>query len=143
MFDNDRRRGSDRITTYGLFIDLPLSRVGMTETQVRSSGGKAFVGKMMMSRAGRAKERRETQGFIKILIDADGEQTLGASIVEIGGNKNIHSLLNAMYAEAPYPVIQRAMRDRADPDAVGRSAVVHLTSIAYTKNFKAFALADS
>ena len=97
----------------------------------------------MMSRAVRAKERGETQGSIKILIDADGEQIFDASIVEIGGDKNIHSLLNAMYTEAPYSVNQRAMRDRTDPDAVGQSAVVHLTSIAYTKNFKAFAVADS
>ena len=96
-----------------------------------------------MSRDGRAKERSETQGFMKVPIDADGEQILGASILGTGGEEIIHSLLNAMYAGAPYTVVQRAMRDRTYPDAVGRSAVSHLTSIAYAKNFKALAVAAS
>ena len=109
MFDNDPRRVSDRITTYGLFIDPPLGRVGMTETQVRESGRKALIGKMMMARVGRAKERSETQGFMKILIDAESEKILGASILGIGGDEIVHSLLDAMYADAPYTVIQRAM----------------------------------
>ena len=109
MFDKDPRRVSDRITTYGLFIDPPLGRVGMTETQVRKSGRKALIGKMAMSRVGRAKERSETQGFMKILIDAESKQILGASILSIGGDEIIHSLLDAMYAAAPYTVIQRAM----------------------------------
>ena len=71
MFDDDPRRVSDRITTYGLFIDPPLGRVGMTEREVRESGRKALIGKMMMARVGRARERGETQGFMKILVDAE------------------------------------------------------------------------
>ncbi|MFQ5765420.1 MAG: FAD-containing oxidoreductase [Rhodospirillales bacterium] len=109
MFDNDPRRVSDRITTYGLFIDPPLGRVGMTETQVRESGRKALVGKMMMARVGRARERSETQGFMKILVEAESERILGATILGIGGDEIIHSLLDVMYADAPYTVIQRAM----------------------------------
>ena len=109
MFDNDPRRVSDRIATYGLFIDPPLGRVGLTETQVRESGRKALVGKMMMARVGRARERSETQGFMKILIDAESERILGAAILGIGGDEIIHSLLDVMYADAPYTVIQRAM----------------------------------
>jgi len=109
MFDNDPRRVSDRITTYGLFIDSPLGRVGMTEIQVRASGRKALIGKMMMTRVGRAKERSETQGFMKILIDAESERILGASILDIGGDEIIHSLLDVMYADAPYTVIRRAI----------------------------------
>ncbi len=109
MFDNDPRRVSDRITTYGLFIDPPLGRVGMTEDQVRASGRKALVGKMMMARVGRARERSETQGFMKILVDAENHKILGASILGIGGDEIVHSLLNIMYADAPYTVIQRAM----------------------------------
>lgn len=109
MFDDDQRRVSDRITTYGLFIDPPLGRVGMTEAQVRASGRKALVGKMMMARVGRARERSETQGFMKILIDPESERILGASILGIGGDEVIHSILNVMYADAPYTVIQRAM----------------------------------
>ena len=91
MFDDDPRRVSDRITYYGLFIDPPLGRVGMTEAQVRASGRKALVGKMMMARVGRARERSETQGFMKILIDAESERILGASILGIGGDES-HSL---------------------------------------------------
>ena len=109
MFDDDPRRVSDRITTYGLFIDPPLGRAGMTETQVRDSGRKALVGKMAMARVGRAKERSETQGFMKILIDAETKRILGASLLGIGGDEIIHSLLDAMYADAPCTVIQRAM----------------------------------
>lgn len=109
MFDNDPRRVTDRITTYGLFIDPPLGRVGMTEAQVRESGRKVLVGKMMMERVGRARERSETQGFMKILIDAESERILGATIFGIGGDEIVHSLLDAMYADAPYTVIKRAV----------------------------------
>ena len=109
MFDDDPRRVSDRITTYGLFIDPPLGRVGMTEREVRESGRKALIGKMMMTRVGRARERDETQGFMKILIDAETERILGAAVLGIGGDEVIHSVLDVMYADAPYTVIQRAM----------------------------------
>ena len=109
MFDDDPRRISDRIMTYGLFIDPPLGRVGMTEHEVRQSGRKALIGKMMMTRVGRAKERSETQGFMKVLIDAETKKILGGSILGIGGDEIIHTLLDVMYADAPYTVIERAM----------------------------------
>ncbi len=109
LFDNDHRRVSDRITAYALYIDPPLGRAGMTEREVRVSGRKAAIGKMMMNRVGRAKERSETQGFMKILIDAETERILGAAILGIGGDEIIHSVLDVMYADAPYTVIQRAM----------------------------------
>jgi pyruvate/2-oxoglutarate dehydrogenase complex dihydrolipoamide dehydrogenase (E3) component len=109
LFDNDPRRISDRILCYGLFIDPPLGRVGMTEAQVRSSGRKVLVGKYMMDRIGRAKERSETDGFMKVFVDADSQQILGAAILGINGDEVIHTLLDVMYAKAPYTVIQRAM----------------------------------
>ncbi len=109
MFDNDPRRVTDRITTYGLFIDPPLGRVGMTEREVQELGRKALVGKMMMTRVGRARERSETQGFMKILVDAETKKILGATVLGIGGDEIIHSVLDVMYADAPYTVIQRAM----------------------------------
>jgi len=109
MFDDDKRRVSDRITAYGLFIDPPLGRVGATEQQALDSGRKILVGKMMMERVGRARERGETQGFMKILIDADTKQILGAAILGIGGDEIVHTLLDTMYAGAPYTVIQRAV----------------------------------
>jgi pyruvate/2-oxoglutarate dehydrogenase complex dihydrolipoamide dehydrogenase (E3) component len=109
LFDDDPRKVSDRITAYGLYIDPPLGRVGMTENEVRESGRKALIGKMMMSRIGRAKERSETQGFMKILIDAESKEILGAAILGIGGDEIVHSILDVMYAKAPYTVIQRAV----------------------------------
>ena len=109
LFDNDPRRVSDRITAYGLYIDPPLGRVGLTEREVRESGRKALIGKMMMARVGRARERGETQGFMKILVDAETHRILGAAILGIGGDEIVHSLLDVMYADAPYTVIQRAM----------------------------------
>lgn len=109
LFDNDTRSVSDRIVTYGLFIDPPLGRAGMTESQVRESGRKAVVGKMKMSDVGRARERGETQGFMKILIDVESKKILGACVLGIGGDEVIHSVLDVMYADAPYTVIQRAV----------------------------------
>ncbi len=109
MFDDHPRRVSDRITTYGLFIDPPLGRVGMTERDVRESGRDALIGKMMMTRVARARERSETDGFMKILIDAETKKILGAAVLGIGGDAISHSLLDVMYAGAPYTVIQRAV----------------------------------
>ena len=109
LFDDDPRRVTDRITTYGLFIDPPLGRVGMTEREVRASGRKALIGKRAMTRISRAKERGETQGFMKILIDAETKKILGAAILGVGGDEIVHSILDVMYADAPYTVIQRAV----------------------------------
>ena len=109
LLDDDPRRVSDRITAYGLFIDPPLGRVGMTEREVRATGRPALVGQMQMARIGRAREKSETQGFMKILIDAETKRILGAAILGIGVDEIIHSLLDVMYADAPYTVIQRAV----------------------------------
>ncbi len=81
----------------------------MMEREVRHSGRKALVGKMMMTRVGRARERSETQGSMKILIAAETKKNLGATILGIGGDEIIHTVLDVMYADAPYTVIQRAM----------------------------------
>ncbi len=109
LFDSKTRRVSDRIPCYGLFIDPPLGRVGMTEQQVRESGKNALVGKMMMSRIGRARERSETQGFMKVLIDAENEQILGATILGVGGDETIHLLIDVMYTNKSYHVIKNAV----------------------------------
>ena len=109
LFDDDARKVSDRILCYGLFIDPPLGRVGMTEKQVRDSGRKALVGKRMMTRVARAKEFGETRGFIKIIVDADSEEILGAAILGLNGDEAIHCLLDTMYARQPYTVISRAV----------------------------------
>ena len=109
LFDNDPRKVSDRILCYGLFIDPPLGRIGMTEQQVRDSGRRALVGKRMMTRVARAREFGETRGFIKIMVDADTEEILGAAILGLNGDEAIHCLLDTMYARKPYTVISRAV----------------------------------
>jgi pyruvate/2-oxoglutarate dehydrogenase complex dihydrolipoamide dehydrogenase (E3) component len=109
LFDDDRRRVGERITAYALFIDPPLGRAGMTEREVRASGRHALVAKMMMARVGRARERSETQGFMKMLVDAETKQILGAALLGIEGDEAIHAILDVMYARAPYTTIQRAM----------------------------------
>jgi len=109
MFDDDPRRVTDRITAYALYIDPPLGRVGMTEREVRASGRPALIAKLPMARVGRARERGETQGFMKILVDAESHKILGAALLGIGGDEIVHSLLDVMYAGAPYTVIQRAV----------------------------------
>ena len=109
LFDDDPRSVRDRILCYGLFIDPPLGRIGMTEREARESGRRVLMGKRMMSRVGRARERSETDGFIKILVDADSEEILGAAILGIEGDEAVHTLLAAMYAKAPYTVISRAV----------------------------------
>jgi len=109
LLDHNQRRVSDRILAYALYIDPPLGRAGMTETEVRKSGRRALKGERPMTRVGRAVEKGETQGFMKILVDAETEQILGASILGTGGDEAIHSILDVMYAKAPYTTLQRAM----------------------------------
>jgi len=109
LFDDDPRKVSDRILCYGLFIDPPLGRIGMTENEVRASGRRALIGKRMMTRVGRAREFGETRGFIKIIVDADSEEILGAAILGLTGDEAIHCLLDTMYARKPYTVISRAV----------------------------------
>ena len=105
----DQRRVSDRIQTYGLFTDPPLGRCGMTDAEIRKSGRPALVAKLAMSRVSRAVEKGETQGFIKITVDAETKQILGAAILGTGGDEVIHVLLDVMYAKAPHTLVQRAM----------------------------------
>ncbi len=109
VFDGVRRRVSDRVPTYALYIDPPLGRAGMTVDQVRKSGRKALVGKRPMTRVGRAVEKGETQGFMKIVVDAETEEILGAAILGVGGDEVIHAILDIMTAKKPYTAISRTM----------------------------------
>jgi pyruvate/2-oxoglutarate dehydrogenase complex dihydrolipoamide dehydrogenase (E3) component len=109
LLDRDRRRVTDRINAYALYTDPPLGRAGMTEAEVRKSGRKALLATRPMTRVGRAVEKGETQGFMKILVDADTKEILGASLLGIECDEVIHSIIDIMYARAPYTVIQRAM----------------------------------
>jgi pyruvate/2-oxoglutarate dehydrogenase complex dihydrolipoamide dehydrogenase (E3) component len=109
LLDRDARKVSDRIMTYALFIDPPLGRAGMTEADVRASKRKALVATRPMTRVGRAVEKGETQGFMKVVVDAESKAILGAAILGVNGDEVIHSLLDVMYARAPYTTVSRAM----------------------------------
>jgi pyruvate/2-oxoglutarate dehydrogenase complex dihydrolipoamide dehydrogenase (E3) component len=109
LLEGEERRVEDRILTYGLFVDPPLGRAGMTEKEVKRSGKKALVAKMPMEDVGRAYERSETKGFMKIIVDAESGQLLGTALLGIEGDEIVQGLLDMMYAKAPYSVIQRAM----------------------------------
>ena len=109
LLDNDPRRVSDRIHAHALYIDPPLGQIGMTETQVRKSGKPALIGTRPMTKVGRAVEKGESQGFMKILVDAESKKILGASILGTGGDEAIHCILDIMYADRPYTTLQRAM----------------------------------
>jgi pyruvate/2-oxoglutarate dehydrogenase complex dihydrolipoamide dehydrogenase (E3) component len=109
LLDDDPRRVSDRITAYALYIDPPLGRVGMTETEALATGKRILVGRRPMSRVGRAVEKGETQGFMKIVVDAGTREILGAAILGTGGDEAVHSILDVMYAKQPYDTLRRAM----------------------------------
>jgi pyruvate/2-oxoglutarate dehydrogenase complex dihydrolipoamide dehydrogenase (E3) component len=109
LFNASHRRVADRIQAYALYIDPPLGRCGMTEVEIRKSGRRSLLAKYPMSRVSRAYEKGETQGFMKICVEAETKQILGAAILGVGGDEIIHVLLDMMYAKAPYTVIQRAM----------------------------------
>jgi pyruvate/2-oxoglutarate dehydrogenase complex dihydrolipoamide dehydrogenase (E3) component len=109
LLDDDPRRISDRVPTYALYIDPPLGRAGMTVDQVRQSGRKALMGKRPMTRVGRAVEKGETQGFMKVVVDAESKEILGVAILGVGGDEVVHSLLDIMSAKDPYTAIARTM----------------------------------
>jgi pyruvate/2-oxoglutarate dehydrogenase complex dihydrolipoamide dehydrogenase (E3) component len=109
LLDNDQRRVTDRIPAYALYIDPPLGRAGMTEAEVRKSGRPALIATMAMENVSRAYEKSETKGFMKILVDRETKEILGASLLGLSGDEVIHCILDTMYAKAPSTVLQRAM----------------------------------
>jgi pyruvate/2-oxoglutarate dehydrogenase complex dihydrolipoamide dehydrogenase (E3) component len=109
LLDGDPRRVGDRLTAYALYIDPPLGRVGMTETQARKTGKRLLIGRRPMTRVSRAVEKGETQGFMKVVADADSKAILGAAILGTGGDEAIHGVLDVMQAGARYTTLQRTM----------------------------------
>lgn len=109
LLDDDPRKVSDRIPCYGLFVDPPLGRVGLTEAEARATGRPLLVGKRPMTRVGRAVEKGETAGFMTVVVDAETKQILGAAILGLNGDEAIHGMIDLMYAKAPYTTIQRAV----------------------------------
>lgn len=109
LIDGEDRRVSQRIPAYALYIDPPLGRVGMTEAQARASGRKLLIGTRPMSKVGRAIEKGETQGFMKVIADAQSKRILGASILGVGGDEAIHGVIDVMNADVPYLKLQQAV----------------------------------
>jgi len=109
LLDKESRGVSDRIQAYALYTDPPLGRAGMTETEAQKSGRTILVGKRPMTRVGRAIEKGETTGLMKVVVDATSKEILGAAVFGTGGDEAIHCVLDTMYAKAPYTVLQRAM----------------------------------
>jgi pyruvate/2-oxoglutarate dehydrogenase complex dihydrolipoamide dehydrogenase (E3) component len=109
LLSGGSRRVSDRIPCYGLFIDPPLGRVGMTEAMARAAKHRIRVGSRPMTRVGRAVEKGETLGFMKIVVDADTDRILGASILGVGGDEAVHGIVDIMAADTPYTTLQHTM----------------------------------
>lgn len=109
LLDDDPRKVSDRIQAYAMYIDPPLARVGMSLTEAKQSGRRLLVGNRPMTRVGRAVEKGESQGFMRVVVDAQTHEILGASILGVGGDEAVHSILDVMAAKAPYTTISRAM----------------------------------
>lgn len=109
LLDGASRRVGDRIPAYALYTDPPLGRVGLTEAQARATGRKVKVGKRPMTRVARAVEKGETAGFMKIVVDAESQEILGAAILGVGGDEAIHGVLDAMNLGAPYPELEKAV----------------------------------
>jgi pyruvate/2-oxoglutarate dehydrogenase complex dihydrolipoamide dehydrogenase (E3) component len=109
LLDNDPRRLSDRIMAYALYIDPPLGRAGLSQAEVRKRGLPALVANWPMERVSRAFERGETQGFMRILVDRETKQILGATLLGLSADEVMQDVLDLMYAKAPYTTLQRAM----------------------------------
>lgn len=109
LLDNEKRKVSERIQTYALYIDPPLGRAGMSETEARKTGRKLLIGTRPMTRVGRAKEKGETLGFMKVIADAETKEILGASLLGTGCDEAVQSILDVMYAGKPYTTITHAV----------------------------------
>ncbi|MBF9233869.1 FAD-containing oxidoreductase [Microvirga alba] len=109
LLDGEKRKVSDRVPAYALYIDPPLGRVGVTEAEARASGRSLLVGHRPMSRVGRAIEKGETQGFMRVVVDAQTQKILGAAILGTGGDEAIHGILDTMNAGLSYKALQRAV----------------------------------
>jgi pyruvate/2-oxoglutarate dehydrogenase complex dihydrolipoamide dehydrogenase (E3) component len=109
LLDGEDRRVTQRITAYALYVDPPLGRVGLTETQARAEGRQILVGTRPMSKVGRAIEKGETRGFMKVVADAGSRAILGASILGVGGDEAIHGVIDIMQAGATADVLKWAV----------------------------------
>jgi pyruvate/2-oxoglutarate dehydrogenase complex dihydrolipoamide dehydrogenase (E3) component len=109
LLDGDDRRVSQRLPGYALYIDPPLARVGMTDAEAEKTGRRLLRSTRPMTRVGRAVEKGESQGFMKIVADADTRRILGAAILGTGGDEAIHGILDTMNADQPIEMLRWAV----------------------------------
>jgi pyruvate/2-oxoglutarate dehydrogenase complex dihydrolipoamide dehydrogenase (E3) component len=129
LLDGAQRRVTDRIPIYGLFTDPPLGRVGMTEAEAHRADHQVLVGRMPMSEVARAREKGETRGFMKVLVDANSREILGASILGVGGDEVVHSLVDAMYGHLPFSVVRHGVRIHPTVSELIPTVLGELTSV--------------
>ncbi len=110
LLSNAGRKVTDRVPVYALYTDPPLGRIGLSESEIKEKGIQALVGKRPMTRVARAVEKGETQGFLKIHVEAGSRRILGAALLGTGADEAVHSLIDAAYARLPYPDFQRRVR---------------------------------
>ena len=130
LFSNAGRKHTDRVPVYALFTDPPLGRVGMNEAEIRKAGIKARVGKYPMSRVGRAVEKGETNGFLKIYVEESSGRILGASLLGTGADESVHSLIDAVYSKMPYTQFQRHVRIHPTVSELLPTTMEKLTALA-------------
>ncbi|WP_277982592.1 FAD-containing oxidoreductase [Sphingomonas faeni] len=109
LLDGDERSLSQRLVGYALYTDPPLGRVGMTQADAEQTGRTILVSTRPMSRVGRAIEKGETKGFMKIVADAETQRILGAAILGTGGDEAIHGILDVMNADQPVSALRWAV----------------------------------
>ena len=109
LLDGARRKVSDRIPVYALYTDPPLGRVGLSEAEARAKGHSVRIGRRPMTRVGRAVEKGETQGFMKVVVDRDSDAILGAAILGVGGDEAVHAVIEAMAAGVTASAYTRVM----------------------------------
>jgi pyruvate/2-oxoglutarate dehydrogenase complex dihydrolipoamide dehydrogenase (E3) component len=109
LLDGDTRKVSDRIPAYALYVDPPLGRVGLTEAEARAKGLSVRIAVRPMTRVGRAVEKGETRGFMKVVVDRSTDAILGAAILGVGGDEAIHGVIEAMAAGVTASAYTRVM----------------------------------
>ncbi|WP_149539797.1 FAD-containing oxidoreductase [Siccirubricoccus phaeus] len=109
LLDGAKRSLKDRVMAYALFTDPPLGRVGLTEAAARAEGHRVRVGLRPMRRVARAREKGETAGLMKIVVDAASDAILGAAILGPGGDEAIHTVVALMKARAPATLLREMM----------------------------------
>ena len=105
----DRSKTTRRIVPYAVYTDPELGRVGKTEREAKESGDAYRIGRFDMRNNGKARELSETEGMIKVLVEKESGQILGAAVLAADGSELVHMFVDLMNAKAPYTVLRDAV----------------------------------